>query len=667
MRVSLQIDGDASGAQKAASDASAAIEGLSKQAGAASKVVEDGFKQASGSVDNLAKASQAAGAANDNSANAALGLAGKLAQVAGAAAGADSALAKGANGAVSFAKGIGEFAKAAGAYNAIGIAIGLATTAVSTFHDISNRGSKSAADQLTEQARLVNVVRDAYKDAKSKAGEFYEQSAAVTKLQALQNSADLSKTLQGQVGQFISGATTFGNVGDFISQTKQIKSDLAPFEDALFKLNDGFKKGAPDVKEFVDEVARLALIDPALQKAAGELIKKLDEASATARGIEKNRAVVAQIDGTATKAQKSQLGLAPDNSADQFERFAKGIERQSAAQEAEARTAGLSAGAAAKLRTEFVLTEAAQQAGIKVAGEYADKIAAIAARSGEAAQKLAQARLQTDTAFNTAQLGRTAIDASVADQLRGAYGNNADQNSAIANNIRFNETLRDIKSTSLDLASGGFREFRTEVQSGTNALEAMGKVGVNALDKIITKLGDKALDTLISGALGSFLGGGGINANGSITGAFGPTSIGGAPLVGMDSGGWTGPGGKYDVAGYVHRDEFVFNKERTNQLGVGFLDRLHKGYADGGLVGGGPAPWGSLASPQSGNGGATGTPQAIKVDVGVSIDGDGNLTARVKSISTQAASDIVSGFVSSPDFVAHVADASRQAQVGRQL
>jgi phage-related minor tail protein len=41
----------------------------------------------------------------------------------------------------------------------------------------------------------------------------------------------------------------------------------------------------------------------------------------------------------------------------------------------------------------------------------------------------------------------------------------------------------------------------------------------------------------------------------------------------------------------VHRDEYVFNKEATNRIGVGNLERLHRaangnGFANGGYTGG---------------------------------------------------------------------------------
>lgn len=59
--------------------------------------------------------------------------------------------------------------------------------------------------------------------------------------------------------------------------------------------------------------------------------------------------------------------------------------------------------------------------------------------------------------------------------------------------------------------------------------------------------------------------------------------------TGFDAGGFTGHGGKYEPAGIVHRGEFVFTKESTSRIGVANLYRLMRGYASGGLVGGGSA------------------------------------------------------------------------------
>ncbi|EJQ7969539.1 phage tail tape measure protein [Escherichia coli] len=65
-------------------------------------------------------------------------------------------------------------------------------------------------------------------------------------------------------------------------------------------------------------------------------------------------------------------------------------------------------------------------------------------------------------------------------------------------------------------------------------------------------------------------------------------SIGSA--IGFAGGGFTGTGSKYELAGIVHRGEFVFTKEATSRIGVGNLYRLMRGYAEGGYVGGAGSP-----------------------------------------------------------------------------
>ncbi len=66
----------------------------------------------------------------------------------------------------------------------------------------------------------------------------------------------------------------------------------------------------------------------------------------------------------------------------------------------------------------------------------------------------------------------------------------------------------------------------------------------------------------------------------TVTSGDGPTQI---PTGGFADGGYTGPGGKYDPAGIVHRGEYVVDAASTSRLGVGFLNSL-RGYADGGYV-----------------------------------------------------------------------------------
>jgi len=68
--------------------------------------------------------------------------------------------------------------------------------------------------------------------------------------------------------------------------------------------------------------------------------------------------------------------------------------------------------------------------------------------------------------------------------------------------------------------------------------------------------------------------------------------------MGFAGGGYTGPGGKYEPAGIVHRGEYVHDQETTAFWGTAFMESLHprrlRGYSGGGQVG--PPSPGDLSS-----------------------------------------------------------------------
>ena len=67
--------------------------------------------------------------------------------------------------------------------------------------------------------------------------------------------------------------------------------------------------------------------------------------------------------------------------------------------------------------------------------------------------------------------------------------------------------------------------------------------------------------------------------------------------IAFSNGGYTGPGGKYQPAGIVHKGEFVVQKSVVDRPGVRpALESLNKGYASGGYVGGGSASYSNAPS-----------------------------------------------------------------------
>jgi lambda family phage tail tape measure protein len=141
--------------------------------------------------------------------------------------------------------------------------------------------------------------------------------------------------------------------------------------------------------------------------------------------------------------------------------------------------------------------------------------------------------------------------------------------------------------------------------------------------------------SLLGGLLGNIFGGSSNAAGGAVTsgvsgwGAIETTAL--APMGAWDAGGYTGNGGKYDVAGVVHRGEYVVNADAVERLPRSFLDSLNKGYATGGMGGEAPLP---MVMPSSGGGASVGasqsTPPLVFAPVtNVQIDGKADMSAAI--------------------------------------
>lgn len=122
------------------------------------------------------------------------------------------------------------------------------------------------------------------------------------------------------------------------------------------------------------------------------------------------------------------------------------------------------------------------------------------------------------------------------------------------------------------------------------AVEEQGRKGAEALSDVFMSVldGSKSAEEALADLLRQMAK---VQMQKALMGLFSGPGVGGfiGGLLGFAEGGFTGPGGKYEPAGVVHRGEYVFSKETVQRLGAGNLDRLHrsarKGYASGGLVG----------------------------------------------------------------------------------
>lgn len=178
----------------------------------------------------------------------------------------------------------------------------------------------------------------------------------------------------------------------------------------------------------------------------------------------------------------------------------------------------------------------------------------------------------------------------------------------------------------------GLSDMLTSLMTTGNA--SIKEFGKSMLKMIVEVTNRLLVAYAVQQALGWISGssGGGTTPSGAYTNA--------AAGLSFDSGGYTGSGGKYEPAGIVHKDEFVFTKEATNRLGVDNLYRLMNGgslarYATGGVVGGGQGN----TSPSTGG-----------INVDIYVDNRGNSTSNVSGGSdgdaaARALAERIKGYV----------------------
>jgi phage-related minor tail protein len=181
----------------------------------------------------------------------------------------------------------------------------------------------------------------------------------------------------------------------------------------------------------------------------------------------------------------------------------------------------------------------------------------------------------SDAMFARSQFGRTSSEQGIAATLRSIYGDDfaGEMNGPLAQQLRFNASLQEGQQAAQSLAS----TIVNGMSQGKSAIDIAKDAAVNLTTQLMQMVMNKAIASLFSNLLGgSIAGGASIPSGGFVPGLTGPKLF--------DVGGYTGPGGRLEPAGVVHKGEYVFDARSTARLGVRRLDAL-RGYADGGLVG----------------------------------------------------------------------------------
>lgn len=174
------------------------------------------------------------------------------------------------------------------------------------------------------------------------------------------------------------------------------------------------------------------------------------------------------------------------------------------------------------------------------------------------------ARAQQELTNAAISAGRpvTAELAAEIDTLARAYATSSVSAEQLAES---QDKIKERQQEILDLQKDVTRGLVDDLLEGRDAAEVFN----NALKKIASTLLDSAF-----------------------TQFFNPTSSGGIggfggllKIFGFANGGYTGPGGKYEPAGVVHKGEYVIPKNVVDSVGVGNLERAFgRGYANGGYV-----------------------------------------------------------------------------------
>jgi lambda family phage tail tape measure protein len=170
-------------------------------------------------------------------------------------------------------------------------------------------------------------------------------------------------------------------------------------------------------------------------------------------------------------------------------------------------------------------------------------------------------------------------------------------------NLNLDQVQQQWGKLATTLTSGAFRVIQQGIEGmagaltglimGTkNASQAFAQFGVALLASFISMILTAILYALVAipilTALSVLIGGataapGAAITTAAVAGAI--SSVKGA--VGYAAGGYTGEGSPWNVAGVVHRGEYVFSAPATARIGPSRLEAMHRGYASGGYVGGG--------------------------------------------------------------------------------
>ncbi|MDB5617467.1 hypothetical protein [Tardiphaga sp.] len=359
-----------------------------------------------------------------------------------------------------------------GSYNAASLAMQGITAASTAYYALTASSGPTLEASLSEQARLLGSVKDAYRDAAEKAGKFYDQSKAILELQTSQNINALQSNIRHQTSSFLRSTVPVAAPTDAMGGITgagafDISPNFGPFKSALEELSGNIALGAPAVEKFRNAIADIGNSNPALAGVANGLLSASQEAGMTADKVKDMQRSLRLLRGTATPEDREGLGLsnrirtaAPAR--DPFDGAVISANKHIAAMRADADAVGATAGEHARLRAEAQLLEAAQQKGGAATDAQKQKISELGQAASDAATKLARASVDHEISFGRQTAFMSSEDVAIARQLASIYPDVATALGSVeASALRTNSAISQFSQQSMTPISEGLSDIAT--------------------------------------------------------------------------------------------------------------------------------------------------------------------------------------------------------------
>lgn len=500
--------------------------------------------------------------------------------------------------------------------------------------DLAQKEAAEAAKRnLAEQKRLTDEQTESlqrlalgWRGANVAMGEFGLLAAQIPQIKAASSSAaddkaaaeERTRTLKNEQQQALETLRTESQIAAVMKAGEDKKAEALKITDAL---TERYKAGKMTADEYAQALKGVDKMYSERQKKAPAY--KDDEATRRLAELKQQEVVLRQQNATTedlTAAEKKLLAFNQEMAELKSKRILTASQKSLLNAEAQLR---------AQLQINVSLEKAAQQHQIALKAqeqmrdvaestrqlqqEHNNKIAQMSMTPAAYDQMIEMQRIQDDFRKRREQLDDLFHDRSLAQYKSGIERLRAAEQEQIA-------IVQASKDKKVTIEADGYEGMKKGIKDWQDVAGNSFSLAQDAAMNTMNSMGDAVANFVVKGKgdFRSFT----TSVLSDIAAMMAKMAVarlikvGTSFIPGWASGGYTGDGGKHDVAGVVHRGEWVVPQEVVKQPGMlSFLSQLTygKGYADGGLVGGGsvPTPASSTAAPRA--------PISLHVTVPISV------------------------------------------------